>query len=99
MKDQVDALVEQGVDATFVNSSLQREQRMERYYAGIANGQVDLLSVRCERMPEDMVATHVLPVASANRASNLISGLVRSQVKKGRSKTRGRVHIHRSKLI
>ncbi len=34
MKDQVDALVAKGVDATFVNSSLQRQQRLERY-AGI----------------------------------------------------------------
>ena len=48
MKDQVDALVAKGVDATFVNSSLNRGQRNDRY-ARIANGEFDLLYVTPER--------------------------------------------------
>ncbi len=48
MKDQVDALVRKGVDATFVNSSLGRNERNSRYQ-GIAEGQFDLLYVTPER--------------------------------------------------
>lgn len=48
MKDQVDALVAKGVWATFVNSSLQRDQRLQRY-AAIADGHWDLLYVTPER--------------------------------------------------
>ena len=48
MKDQVDALVEKGVDAAFVNSSLQRHERVARY-ADIENGKYDLLYVTPER--------------------------------------------------
>lgn len=48
MKDQVDALVAKGVDATFVNSSLQRQQRLERYDR-VTRGQFDLLYVTPER--------------------------------------------------
>ena len=33
MKDQVDALQAKGIEATFVNSSLTREQRQQRYKA------------------------------------------------------------------
>jgi ATP-dependent DNA helicase RecQ len=52
MKDQVDALRRRGVDATFVNSSLGREQRENRY-AGIANGEYDLLYVTPERFRKE----------------------------------------------
>jgi ATP-dependent DNA helicase RecQ len=48
MKDQVDALVEKGVAATFINSSLARAER-ERRYHGLAEGEFDLLYVTPER--------------------------------------------------
>ena len=48
MKDQVDSLVAKGVRATFVNSSLKRHQRLERYQQ-IAEGQFDLVYVAPER--------------------------------------------------
>ncbi len=48
MKDQVDALVAKGVWASFVNSSLQRDERLSRY-AGIGNGDFDILYVTPER--------------------------------------------------
>ena len=48
MKDQVDSLVRRGVDATFINSSLDRHTRESRY-AGIADGQYGLLYVTPER--------------------------------------------------
>ena len=48
MKDQVDALCAKGVSATFINSSLIREQRESRYQ-GIAAGKWDLLYVTPER--------------------------------------------------
>lgn len=48
MKDQVDALVSKGVDAAFVNSSLQRSERIARYQ-NIADGSYDLLYVTPER--------------------------------------------------
>ena len=48
MKDQVDALVAKGVRATFVNSSLKRHERLERYQQ-IADGMFDLVYVSPER--------------------------------------------------
>ncbi|MFP6676687.1 MAG: RecQ family ATP-dependent DNA helicase [Pirellulaceae bacterium] len=55
MKDQVDALRRRKIDATFVNSSLSREQRIQRY-RGIAEGHYDLLYVTPERFrKEDFV--------------------------------------------
>ena len=48
MKDQVDALLEKGVDATFINSSLQRSERVLRYQQ-IALGHYDLVYVTPER--------------------------------------------------
>lgn len=48
MKDQVDALVAKGVDAAFVNSSLQRHERIARY-DDVENGKYDLLYVTPER--------------------------------------------------
>ena len=57
MKDQVDSLVSKGVSATFVNSSLSRRDREDRYQQ-IANGQFDLLYVTPERFrkPEFLAA-------------------------------------------
>lgn len=48
MKDQVDSLLERGVDTTFINSSLSRKQRLDRY-AKVAQGKYDLLYVTPER--------------------------------------------------
>ena len=48
MKDQVDRLVEKGVAATYINSSLRRKERESRYQA-IVDGEFDLLYVTPER--------------------------------------------------
>ena len=48
MKDQVDALCSKGVDATFINSSLKRDERLQRYQQ-IAEGRFRLLYVTPER--------------------------------------------------
>lgn len=48
MKDQVESLVAQGVAATFINSSLSKSQREERYQA-VAEGAYALLYVTPER--------------------------------------------------
>lgn len=48
MKDQVDSLRQRNVDATFINSSLGREERLARY-RGVADGRFDLLYVTPER--------------------------------------------------
>lgn len=48
MKDQVDALIRKGLDAAFINSSLQRHEREARY-AAVKGGQFDLLYVTPER--------------------------------------------------
>ena len=48
MKDQVDALRDRGIEATFINSSLSREER-ERRYSEIAEGRYRLLYVTPER--------------------------------------------------
>ena len=48
MKDQVDALMAKGVFGTFINSSLQRNER-ERRYQEISEGKWDLLYVTPER--------------------------------------------------
>lgn len=48
MKDQVDALRQLGVDTTFINSSLVKEQREQRYRA-LSAGQYELLYVTPER--------------------------------------------------
>ena len=48
MKDQVDALQAKGIDASFINSSLQRAERAARYQ-GVAEGQFRLLYVTPER--------------------------------------------------
>ncbi len=48
MKDQVDTLVRKGISATFINSSLTRDERNSRYKA-IGDGTYDLLYVTPER--------------------------------------------------
>ena len=48
MKDQVDALRDKGIDAQFINSSLDRQNRESRY-AAIASGKFNLLYVTPER--------------------------------------------------
>lgn len=52
MKDQVDALQRKGIEATFINSSLSREDR-ERRYSQIAKGQHCILYVTPERFRKD----------------------------------------------
>lgn len=48
MKDQVDALKKRGIDAEFINSSLKRQERNQRY-ADVAEGKYSLLYVAPER--------------------------------------------------
>lgn len=48
MKDQVDALLDLGVDATFINSSLTGDERRQRYQ-GIRTGKYTILYVTPER--------------------------------------------------
>jgi ATP-dependent DNA helicase RecQ len=48
MKDQVDALQDKGIRAAFINSSLNRQERENRYQQ-VANGRFDLLYVTPER--------------------------------------------------
>lgn len=52
MQDQVDSLLRRGIDATFINSSLDRETREARYQA-IASGQYRILFVTPERFRKD----------------------------------------------
>jgi len=48
MKDQVDTLCARGVSAAYINSSLRRNEREQRY-ADVSNGRYDLLYVTPER--------------------------------------------------
>jgi ATP-dependent DNA helicase RecQ len=48
MKDQVDSLRRRGIAATFINSSISRDER-ERRYRAVANGKYHLLYVTPER--------------------------------------------------
>jgi ATP-dependent DNA helicase RecQ len=48
MKDQVDQLIEKGIDAAFINSSLSKKAREQRY-ENIGNGHYKLLYVAPER--------------------------------------------------
>jgi len=48
MQDQVDSIVRRGIDATYINSSLDRETRLARY-EGLARGAYRLLYVTPER--------------------------------------------------
>lgn len=52
MKDQVDTLQRKGIEATFVNSSLDRHERNRRYQQ-VANGDYSLLYVTPERFRKE----------------------------------------------
>jgi len=52
MKDQVDSLVKREIDATFVNSSLKRDERSKRYEQ-IGKGAFDILYVTPERFRKE----------------------------------------------
>ena len=52
MKDQVDALIARGVDATYINATLTRSERDKRYQ-DLADGQFKLLYVTPERFRKD----------------------------------------------
>ncbi len=67
MKDQVDGLQAHGVDATFINSSLSREQSHERL-CGLAEGRYPLVYVAPERFKSSrfrrsLAAAHLALVA------------------------------------
>lgn len=63
MKDQVDALNKRGINATYINSSLDREQREGRY-RGVRNGEYRILYVTPERFrkPEFIEVISANPV-------------------------------------
>jgi ATP-dependent DNA helicase RecQ len=71
MKDQVDALLNKGVDATFINSSLTSEDRNARY-RGIAGGRYDILYVTPERFRKvdfcDVLATRKVKLLAVDEA-------------------------------
>lgn len=71
MKDQVDALSARGIDATFVNSSLDRQERQSRLQ-DIATGRYDLLYVTPERFrkPEfrDVIGTRRIVLLAVDEA-------------------------------
>ena len=52
MKDQVDALQDKGIEATFVNSSLDREERNRRYKQ-VSDGHYTMLYVTPERFRKE----------------------------------------------
>ena len=66
MKDQVDGLRAKGVSAAFINSSLTREERNQRY-AAVGNGEFDLLYV----VPERFRKTEFLEVIRQRRVDLL----------------------------
>lgn len=71
MKDQVDALRARGIEATFINSSLSREER-ERRYSEVAEGRYRLLYVTPERFrkPEflDVIARRDVRLLAVDEA-------------------------------
>ena len=71
MKDQVDALRHRQVNATFINSSLDRAEREERY-ADLAAGQYDLLYVTPERFRKpdflDVLHNRRVPLLAVDEA-------------------------------
>jgi ATP-dependent DNA helicase RecQ len=71
MKDQVDALAARGIEAAFINSSLDRESREARY-ADLAAGRFRLLYVTPERFrkPEFLaaLATRHVPLLAVDEA-------------------------------
>ncbi len=71
MKDQVDALVDRGISASFINSSLSRQER-EKRYRRVADGKYDLLYVTPERFrkPEflDILSKRSVPLLAVDEA-------------------------------
>lgn len=71
MKDQVDSLVQRGVDATFINSSLTGQERRQRYQ-GIRNGRYDILYVTPERFRKsdfrDVLASRYIKLLAVDEA-------------------------------
>lgn len=71
MKDQVDSLTKRGIAATYVNSSLTRREREERYRS-ISSGHHSLLYVTPERFrkPEflDVIATRDVQLLAVDEA-------------------------------
>lgn len=71
MQDQVDALRARGIDAAFINSSLSRDERQQRY-ADVANGRFVLLYVTPERFrkPEfvEVIACRDVPLLAVDEA-------------------------------
>lgn len=71
MKDQVDSLQDRGIKATFINSSLRKNERISRY-DGIANGRYDLLYVTPERFrkPEflEVIANRTVRLLAVDEA-------------------------------
>lgn len=71
MKDQVDALTRRGIDATFINSSLTKEQRQARE-AAIAAGDYRLLYVTPERFQKEefraVISTRTISLLAIDEA-------------------------------
>ena len=71
MKDQVDVLRARGVHAAFINSSLNRSQRLDRY-AKVGKGQYDLLYVTPERFRKpdflEMLARRTIHLLAVDEA-------------------------------
>lgn len=71
MKDQVDSLTKRGIDAAYINSSLSRAEREERYRS-IASGHHSLLYLTPERFrkPEflDVIATRDVQLLAVDEA-------------------------------
>ncbi|MBP85839.1 MAG: helicase [Planctomycetaceae bacterium] len=61
MKDQVDSLLANGIEATFINSSLSLSEQRERL-AAMANGRYDLVYVAPERLRNPRFLDAVRPV-------------------------------------
>lgn len=71
MKDQVDALRQRGIDAAFINSSLSREEREQRY-AAVKKGKYRLLYVTPERFRKreflDVIAQRFVALLAVDEA-------------------------------
>ena len=71
MKDQVESLVAKGVEAAFINSSLERQQ-CEARYAEVASGKYALLYVTPERFRKpdflEVVARRSIPLLAVDEA-------------------------------
>ena len=71
MKDQVDALQDKGINATFINSSLRKHERNTRYEA-VAEGRFSLLYVTPERFRKqeflDVLAKRTVKLLAVDEA-------------------------------